>query len=77
MRDGHDAAAIESGHDARLNQRQSGGVRVYVIQMDALLRSATVAVFRRRPSNPLHLAVPQRLARQRARLCIEQGELDA
>ena len=77
VRDRGHAAPVEPGQDALPDQRQRVAVGVVRAQFDRERRHVGLAEIRRRPADALHLAVPQRPARQRHGAGIEHGELDA
>ena len=78
--DGGHAGAVQlrqARGDALADQLQRGAVGVGCVQGDGKGRHAALAEVGRGPAYALDLAVPQRLARQRALGTVEDGELDA
>ena len=77
MRDRGEASAVQSRAHALQDQRQRRAVGVCLVERNRERRNAAFAEVGRRPADALHLAVPQRLARQRRGGRVEQRELDA
>ena len=77
VRDQAHAMSVQAGEDAFADQRQRVAVRARGIERDRERRDAAFAEVGLRAADALHLAIPQRPARQRCNGGIEHRELDA